>query len=147
MNKHINFEDTVFIINVRINMIRDLLRLNVDANYFYSQSMSDLEFINIVMNMLTEKFLENLNFIDREVEADNLLDAEWQFCQLLNEISNNSSPFSPVIFPETPGIILRLKKENIRRKNQIEESYIPTESSKLEPVVSHAELNGLLGSA
>ncbi|MCL2720082.1 MAG: hypothetical protein FWD47_01910 [Treponema sp.] len=147
MNKRINFEDTIFILNVRIRMIRDLMRLDIDASLFYDQTISDLEFINSVLNMLSEKFLENMKFLDREVEADNILDAEWQYGQLLNEISNNSSIFTPVIFQEIPVIINRLRKDSIRRKNQIEESYTPAENSKQEPVVSHAELNGLLGSA
>ena len=128
-------------------MVRDLMHLDTDTSIFYSQTMGDLDFINSVMNMLTVKFLENLNFIDREVEADNILDAEWEFSQLLNEISKTSSPFSISLFPEMPTLISKLRIDSEKRKNLIEESYVPSENSKLEPVVSHAELNGLLGSA
>jgi len=145
MNKRINFEDTIFILNVRIRMIHDLIQLDTDKSIFYSQTMSDLEFINLVMNNLTSKFLENLKFLDREAEADNILDAEWQFGQLLNEISNNSSPFTSSSFPEMPAIIGKMRKDSNKRKTQIEESYEPTDNSILEPVVSNAELNGLLG--
>ncbi|MCL2264412.1 MAG: hypothetical protein FWC22_00085 [Treponema sp.] len=147
MNKRINFEDTVFIVIVRIKMIRDLMHLDTDINIFYSQTMGDLEFIGSVMNMLSAKFLENIKFLDREAEADSILDAEWQFGQLLNEISNNSSPFSSEFFPEMPAIISKLRKESNKRRNQIEESYVPPENSIPEPIVGHAELNGLLGSA
>ena len=146
MNKRINFEDTIFIVIVRIRMIRDLMHLDTEASLFYSQTMGDLEFIGVVMNMLSAKFLENIQFLDREAEADSILDAEWQFGQLLNEISNNSSPFSNNLFPEMPAIINKLRKESNKRKNQIEESYVPPENSVPEPVVSPAELNGLLGS-
>jgi len=146
MNKRINFEDTIFILNVRMRMIRDLLRLDTDAVLFYGQTMGDLEFVSIVLDMLTEKFLDNLKFLDRETEADNLNDAEWQFSQILNEISSNSSPFSPVKFPEMQTLISKLKRDCARRQKQIEDSYEPAEHSSAEPVVSHAELNGLLGS-
>ncbi|MCL2276348.1 MAG: hypothetical protein FWC21_00475 [Treponema sp.] len=145
MNKRINFEDTLFIINVRVRMIRDLIQLDIDKTIFYSQTMADLEFINLVMNNLTGKFLENLKILDREAEADNLLDAEWQFGQLLNEISNNSSPFATSSFPEMPAIIGKMRKDSNKRKTQIEELYEATDISILEPVVSNAELNGLLG--
>jgi len=147
MNKRINFEDTIFILNVRIRMIRDLLRLDTDTDLFYRQTMGDLEFISTALDMLTEKFLASLKFIDREIEVDNLQDAEWQFSQILNEISNNSSPFSPVQFPEAQTWITKLKKDSVKRQKQIEESYVPAEQSMAEPVVSNAELNGLLGSA
>jgi len=146
MNKRINFEDTIFILNVRIRMIRDLMRLDIDPNLFYRQTMGDLEFISSVLDILIGKFLENLKFLDREVEADNILDVEWQFSQIINEISGNSSPFSPTLYPEMPAIIARLRTDCLNRKKQLDESYVPTESVIAEPVVSNAELNGLLGS-
>jgi len=146
MNKRINFEDTIFILNVRIRMIRDLMRLDIDSNIFYRQTMGDLEFISSVLDILIGKFLENLKFLDREVEADNILDVEWQFSQIINEISGNSSPFSPSLYPEMPAIIARLRTDSLNRKKQLDESYVPTESAIAEPVVSNAELNGLLGS-
>jgi len=145
MNKRINFEDTIFILNVRIRMIRDLMRLDTDSNIFYRQTMGDLEFISSVLDILIGKFLENLKFLDREVEADNISDVEWQFSQIINEISGNSSPFSPSLYPEMPAIIARLRTDSINRKKQLDESYVPTESANAEPVVSNAELNGLLG--
>ena len=127
-------------------MIRDFLRLDTDSHLFYSQTMGDLEFISSVLDMLAEKFLNNLKFLDREVEADNILDAEWQFSQILNEISNNSSPFTPTNYPEMLTFIANLRKNSAKRQKQIEDSYVPAEHSMAEPVVSNAELNGLLGS-
>jgi len=147
MNKRINFEDTLFILNVRVRMIRDLMQLDTDAEVFYRQTMGDIEFISACLDILTEKFVANLKFLDRETEADNILDTEWQFGQLLNEISSNSSPFTPSLFPEMPTLIGKLRTDSIKRKKQVEDSYVPTEQSLSEPVVSHAELNGLLGSA
>jgi hypothetical protein len=127
-------------------MIRDLMRLDTDPNLFYRQTMGDIEFISSVLDILIGKFLENLKFLDREVEADNILDVEWQFSQIINEISGNSSPFSPTLYPEMPAIIARLRTDSVNRKKQLDESYVPTESVIAEPVVSNAELNGLLGS-
>ena len=147
MNKRINFEDTIFILNVRIRMIRDLLQLDLESGMFLQQTITDLEFINSTLNILTEKFIANIKFLDRETEADNLLDAEWQFGQLLNEFMNNTSPFSREHLPETLSCIDKLKKDSIKRQKQIDESYVPMRHTIMEPVVSHAELNGLLGSA
>ncbi|MCL2210680.1 MAG: hypothetical protein FWB95_02025 [Treponema sp.] len=147
MNKRINFEDTLFILNVRIRMIRDLMRLDTDSGLFYNQTMSDLEFISAILDMLTARFLENLKILDREVEADNIFDAEWQFSQLLNEISNNTSPFAPSLFPETPIVVSKLKTDSVKRKKLIDDSYVPAESIVTEQVVTNEELNGLLGSS
>jgi len=145
MNKRINFEDTLFILNVRIRMIRDLLRLDTDPAVFYRQTASDLEFINSVLETLNTQFLDNLKFLDREVEADNILDTEWQFSQIVNEISGSSGLFPASSFPEFPSIIAKIRADSLKRKKSIEDSYVPSDNSITEPVVSNAELNGLLG--
>jgi hypothetical protein len=146
MNKCVNFEDTLYILNVRIRMIKDLLRLDIESYLFYHQTIKDIEFISSTLDTMTEKFLTNINFLDRETEADNILDAEWQFSQLLNEISNNS-PYSPKFYPESTLCIEKLRKDSLNRKKQIEESSISAEQILSVPVVTHAELNELLGSA
>jgi hypothetical protein len=105
VNKRFNFEDTIFLLNLRIRMVKDLLRLDIEPELFYRQTAADIEFISSILNILIEKFLTNLKFLDRETEADNLLDAEWQFSQLLNEISNNTNPFSQTQYPETQAWI------------------------------------------
>jgi hypothetical protein len=144
MNKRINFEDTIFILNVRIRMIRDLLHLDTDIGLFLHQTMKDLEFINSMLDMLSEKFLTNIKFMDRETEADNLSDAEWQFSQIINEVSNNTSPFSPALLAETQIWIDKFRKDSAKRQKQIEEAHVPIGQTVKEPVVSNAELNGLL---
>ena len=113
MNKRINFEDIIFILAVRIRMIRDLLQLDTEPDLFFRQTVVDLEFIASILDLLAEKFVENLKFLDREAEADNILDAEWQFCQLLNEISKTSSPFSSTIYSELPVLINKLSISSI----------------------------------
>ena len=146
MNKQINFEDTIFILNVRIRMIRDLLQLDTDTELFLHQTMGDLEFISFVLDKLTDKLIANTKFHDREQEADNLSDAEWQFSQILNEFSRTSL-FPPSQFPEIPAWISRLREESAKRQKLIEEAYVQSRPAVMEPVVSQAELNGLLGTA
>lgn len=147
MNKRINFEDTIFILNVRIRMIRDLLQLDTDAGLFFRQTLEDLEFVSSVLGALTDKLIANPKFVDRELEADNLSDAEWQFSQILNEFSRNTCPFSPADFPEMPAWISRLREESAKRQKLIDATYVPAGPALMEPVVTHAELNGLLGTA
>ena len=147
MNKNVNFEDTIFILNVRMRMIRDLLRLDTDAALFVNKTIEDIEFINSILGALTEKFLANMKFLDRETEADNLSDAEWQLNQLINELTGNSSPFSPVVFPEVQSWVDKFRKDSMNRQKIVETTCMPYKQYTPEPVVTHAELNGLLGSA
>ncbi|MCL2174545.1 MAG: hypothetical protein FWB73_00730 [Treponema sp.] len=147
MNKRINFEDNMYVISLRIKMIRDLMKLDTDGTLFYKQTMNDLEFIDSSMNMLSEKFLNNLKILERDAEADNILAVEWDFGQILNQISNNSNLFAPVDYPEMPTLIANLRKNSAKREKQIEDSYVPAEHSMSERTVSKAEITGLLGSS
>ena len=147
MNKRINFEDTIFILNVRIRMIRDLLQLDIDTGLFFHQTLADIEFISSMLDALTDKLIANPKFLDRELEADNISDAEWQFSQILNEFSNTSGPFPLAQFPEIPAWISKFREESAKRRKLIDDAWVPAGPMAMEPVVSQAELNGLLGTA
>ena len=144
MTKHIDFEDSVFILNVRIRMILDLLRLDIDTGIFLHKTLDDLKFIGTVLDALTEKLLANPRFLDRDIEADNLIDTEWQFKKLLHDFSCEASPFSVSLFPETESLIVRLRQESEERSKAINDVLVSAESGQPEPVVSQMEMNELL---
>ena len=144
MNKQVNFEDAIFILNLRIRMIKTLLQLDVDPAIFLKQTLKDLEFIDSTLEMLTEKFLVNIKFHDREAEAENLSDTEWKLSQLLFEIGNHKGPLSVEKYPDIRNMLEKIKKNSGKRHKEIDDSCQPTEGIQAEPVVSHAELNGLL---
>jgi len=132
-------EDTIFIIGMRMRMIRDTLRLNPPADLFLEKSLDDLCFINHVLVSLGQMITENdSGFVDY------LLDTEWQFSQLLIEFSVDSSPFSIRAFPDTREKIASLRAESDTRRKTLEESFVLA-GDLAEPVVSSAEMNGLWG--
>jgi hypothetical protein len=149
MNKHINFEDNLFILNVRIRMIRDMLSLDADSGLFLGKTVEDLEFMDTVLENLTGNLIGNPRLLDRELEFDNLSDIEWQFVQLLIEFMNKSNPFiaglGEELPPEIKDRISRLKERSAARRKTIEEVAIPwAEQPPMEPVVSPLELGELL---
>ena len=135
----IAIEDSIFIIGMRMRMIRDTLRLNPPPDLFLEKSIDDLCFINHALVSLSQMINENNGgFIDY------LLDTEWQFSQLLIEFSVDSSPFSIRSFPETRGKIASLRAESDTRRKTLEESFVLA-GDLAEPVVSSAEMSGLWG--
>jgi hypothetical protein len=132
-------EDTIFIISMRMRMIRDTLRLNPPADLFLEKSLDDLCFINHVLVSLSQTITETNNGF-----VDYLLDTEWQFSQLLIEFSVDSSPFSIRAFPDTREKIASLRMESDARRKTLEESFVLA-GDLAEPVVSSAEMNGLWG--
>jgi hypothetical protein len=144
MNR-INFEDSIFILNMRIKMIRDTLRLTPPPELFMERCLDDLAFVNGVLDMLVQTFIENANPQNGNIEADYISDTEWQFTQLLTEFSLESSPFSAQDYPEVIQKIALLRDSSNGRRKNIEETIPPLEIAQAEPVVTSAELNGLLG--
>jgi hypothetical protein len=151
MNKHINFEDTIFILNARLRMIRDLLRLDTDPGIFLEKTLDDLEFTAAVLETLAGQLAANPRLLDREQELDNLSDLEWQLGQILTEFASDmrgkpegGGPFSVTRFPQIGERIQRLKEASAGRKKIIEETFASPDQGVSEPVVSSAELSELL---
>jgi hypothetical protein len=136
---NIVIEDTIFIVGMRMRMLRDTLRLNPPTDLFLEKCLDDLCFINNVLVSLSQMITENNGGF-----VDYLLDTEWQFSQLLIEFSVDSSPFSIRAFPETREKIASLRTESDNRRKTLEESFILA-GDLAEPVVSSAEISGLLG--
>ena len=138
------FEDIVFIVNMRIRMIRDTLRLNPPPDMFLEKSLDDLAFIDWVLACLTQSLAESEGRYGGYNGYTYISDAEWQFSQLLTEFSLESSLFSSSIYGETRARITMLREASDGRRKAMEESELPSEMAKSEPVVSSAELSGLL---
>jgi len=135
----IAIEDTIFITGMRMRMIRDTLRLNPPPDLFLEKSLDDLCFINNILISLSQMITENSSGF-----VDYILDTEWQFSQLLMEFSVDSSPFSIRAFPDTREKIASLRAQSDARRKTLEESFVLA-GDLAEPVVSSAELSGLLG--
>jgi hypothetical protein len=144
MNKHINFEDNLFILNVRIRMIHDTLTLGADPELFLDKTMDDLEFINGVLEALLKNLIENIKLIERAGEFSNLSDLEWQFDQLLTGFYNDRDGVSAAQHPGLGEKLLLLKDKSTARRKIIDTSMASGEQKTADPVVSPDELNELL---
>jgi hypothetical protein len=144
MHKHINIEDTLFILCANIRMIRDMLRLEPDPGLFLEKTVSDIEFIDRMLESLTGNLIENTRFMDREPALDTLSDIEWQFGRLLAEFTGERSPFPAGTFPEISGRLLPLRNNSAARCKAIDESAVSSDGVPPEPMVSSLELSELL---
>ena len=152
-----SYEDAIFIVNMRIRMVRDTLRLNPPSELFLERSLDDLEFIDKALAFLAKLLAENSEQHDEEGEydaehtpslqgiVDYASDAEWQFSQLLTELSVEFGPFSSIARDETREKITALREASEVRRKALEESALSMEMVKAEPVVSSVELSSLLG--
>ena len=136
MDKQINLDDNIFLLNVRIRMLTDLLSLDVDPGLYLEKSLDDLKFIDHVLDSLFKYLTENSIFPDREDELNKLTDLEFRFEQLLTGMGR--------CFPSAKEQLLNFKNLCAARRQNIDTSRSSTEQSSSEPVVSSMELNELL---
>ena len=143
MSKYVNFEDNIFVLNIRIRMIKDMLVLNTDAELFLNKTMDDLDFINICLSTLLAKLKENIRFIERDEQFHNLANTEQQFCEMLKELDRGKGNISANHNPQLREQIILLLSHSQTRQNTIKELVADSKHIIQEPVVGHDELQEL----
>lgn len=143
MKKKINFEDNIFILSMRVRMIRDLLLLETDTELFLKKTLEDIDFIDTTLATLLKNLSENAYLIERDEQFDNLSEIEWQFSQVLSLFLNGSGNISATLFPSFRERIVFLSNQSLSRKRIIDASVNSTVVT--EPLVGPRELKGLLG--
>jgi hypothetical protein len=146
MNKHINLEDNIFLINTRIRMIRDLLILDTDPDLFLEKTMDDLDFIDNTMAVLMENLIQNKRLIDRDEQFHILSETEQLFFEVLSELSTGENEISSIRYPVIQGKVAALRTHSLERRRTIDDSITGEDNTvaSMEPVVSPDELNELL---
>jgi hypothetical protein len=144
MNKQINFGDTIFILNIRIRMIRDLLALDADPDFFLDITLSDLDFIDGALGSLLQELIESARLIDRNGQFHKLRETERQFLGILRDMANGPGTVSVASYPALRERVGLIRERSLERQKAIEQRLMADETPSSEPVVSSEELNELL---
>jgi hypothetical protein len=145
MNKRINFEDNIFILNTRIRAIRDLLLLDADPDFFLEKTLDDLEFIDNTLSILLDNLTGNKRYIERGEQFHNILETERFLSEVLQTIFSGDGTVSVNKFPVIQDRITLIWNHSLDRRRVIESlSFEEVEVTSTEPLVSRDELNELL---
>jgi hypothetical protein len=144
MNTPINFEDNIFIISGRIRMIRDLLILDVEPDFFLEKTLDDIDFINHTLGVILDQLLKSERFIEREEQFHNLAETEGQFAEVLTELIRGKGTMAAAVFPVVAEKITLIRAQSAERLGIIEHSFTGTGGTVPESVVSPDELQELL---
>jgi hypothetical protein len=145
MNKRINFEDSIFIINTRIRIIRDMLLLDTDPDLFLEKTLDDIDFIDRILSILMDQLSDNKRFIERTEQFHNLAETERIFADVLSDLLNGDSAISAARFPAIRDRLTLLWNHTLERRKTIANTAdFESEGVSVDPVVSCDELNELL---
>jgi hypothetical protein len=144
MNKQINFGDIIFILTTRIRMIRDLLILDADPDFFLDTTLAEVEFIDAALGRILRELGENTRLIDRNEQFHNLQETERQFARVLRDLAVGSGAMSVSSYPALRERVELIHDNSLERQKIVEESFSVDEPPLSESVVSSDELNELL---
>ncbi|MCL2193916.1 MAG: hypothetical protein FWB78_11050 [Treponema sp.] len=150
------FEDTVFLLNIRIRMVRDTMRLNPHGELFMERCLDDIMFIDNVLASLAQQITVDIEQDGTSDDADDAngaangvvdyaADTEWQFSQLLTEFLLESNAFSARATSTERGKVILLREGSNARRKVFEKFSTSSQADLTEPVVSSTELSILFG--
>jgi hypothetical protein len=143
MNKRINFEDNLFVLAMRIRMIRDLLILDADPDLFLEKTMEDIDFIDYALGALLKELVENSRLLERDEAFENLSELEWRFDQVLGEMLSGGKSISAAPFPMLRERVTMVRNRSLDRRKTADDSRSGPEGAA-EPLVSADEMSELL---
>jgi len=144
MNKRVNFEDSLFILMMRIRMIRDSITLDADPELFLEKTLDDIDFADHTLRILLEYLQENHYLIEWAELLEHLSGVEWQFSQVLQELLNHDGRISVREIPSIKEKISACRNSSLERQRTTEGLSPAGSSQSGEPVVSSDELTELL---
>ncbi|MDR2782795.1 MAG: hypothetical protein LBB48_02950 [Treponema sp.] len=143
-NKPINFEDTLYILHSRIQMLQDILALDIPADLFLDKSIDDMEFIDKILEVLIKALSEDTYIMERDEQLDNFSETEWRFSQVLVRFLSVSSTLSAGHHPVLRDTISTLRSQSAIRRKIADNSKSKKEGVETIPIVSSDEMSELI---
>jgi hypothetical protein len=144
MNKHINLQDSIFILNGRMKVLRNLLILDPDPDLFLGKTIEDIDFLDHALDILLGQIQSNDRIFERNEILDYLSDLEWDFSQILADFSTAPGGISAAALPAVQDRIRLLQSRGTERRRIIGEEQRSGAGPAMENTVSSDELNELL---
>jgi hypothetical protein len=144
MKNHINLEDNIFVLNIRLRMVHDTLILDTDEELFLTKTMDDLGFIDSNLSTLLARLQENLKFVGRSELFVNLAGTEQQFREVLHDFCHGKGNLSALRYPELQERALLWSSHSHKRQEAIEKLITDSKQQDAELLVGQNELQELL---
>jgi len=144
MNKRVNFEDSLFILSMRMRIIEDIITLDAEPNFFLEKTLDDIFFTDHLLRIILECLEENRHLIERQELLQQLSDFEAQFSRILHNFLENDGNFSIRGFPSEGEKVALCRKNSADRHALIGKLSSSSGARSASPIVSSDEINELL---
>ena len=144
MHKQVKFEDNIFILEIRIRIIRDIITLDADPELFLEKTLDDISFTDQTLRILLGYLQENNRLIERDELLEQLSGAEWHFSEVLQALLDHEGNISVREIPAMREKLLVLKNGSLDRRKAIDNLSPAGDNPGTAPIVSSDELTELL---
>ena len=144
MNKRVNFEDSIFILMMRLRMIQDIITLDADPDFFLEKTLEDIYFTDHILRILLDCLEENQFLIERLELLEQLSDLELRYSRVLQSLLDHEGNISIRYIPSIGEKIIACRDNSLERQNAIGKLSPAGGSQSASPIVSSEELTELL---
>ena len=144
MNKRVNFEDSLFILMMRIRMIRDIIILDADPELFLEKTLDDIYFTDQLFRILLQYLEDNHYLIEKAELLEQLSDLEWQFSQVLQELLTHNGNIAIRNILPIKEKVTACRISSLERQRTAESLRSAGDNQPASPIVSSDELTELL---
>ena len=144
MNKRVNFEDNIFILMMRIRMIRDIITLDADPELFLEKILDDVCFADHTLRILLGYLEESQRLIALDELLEQLSEAEWQFSMVLKELLDHDGNISVRENPLITEKLTAFRNSSMERRRTAGNLGSAGDNIPVSPIVSSDELTELL---
>ena len=144
MNKKVNFEDNIFILMMRIRMIRDTITLDADPELFMEKILDDICFADHTLGILLGYLKENQRLIGLDELLEQYSDVEWQFSMVLKGLLDHEGNISVRENPLITEKLTAFRTNSMERRRSADELGSAGDSLPGSPIVSSDEITELL---
>jgi hypothetical protein len=153
MTKKINYEDDIFALSLLLRSVSDIVKLDVDAEYFAERVDADIRFIDSAMRRVFQSLSSGPFFLKRQEYLKDLLKLKTSFADLLDAITEKRVTFAEFLsqplarYREMRGVNLReisdirlslsdstgVEEENMVSENEYKILLSPTDETQNTP--------------
>ena len=142
MDKHSSIEDSIFVLSMKIRVIRDTITLNADGDLFLTKTLDDVQFINQTMKALLEYLRDTRQLPDRDGLLECFSELEWQFSQTLSVLLGHRGNLSVQDSPTLREKLQIFQSSCVERQRLIE-TLLPARPGQGSAPVSPHEMDEL----
>jgi hypothetical protein len=94
MTRKINYEDDIFTLSLLVRTLRDILKLEIDPEFFKERVVADIAFLDSAINRVYQSLAASPFFVKRTDYLKAMQRLKRTFADLLDDISGRRTPFA-----------------------------------------------------